>query len=66
MRPIRRSFSADLSLAGDSWLSKEVLKLLQQNPHFDANSLAENTGFVPRVTLPKDLQRILNDNASSC
>lgn len=60
--PIRRSFSVDSS--ADRWLSKEVQKLLQQNPLFHATPLAGNAGPVPKITLPMDLQWILNTSPS--
>jgi Ring finger domain len=60
--PMRRSFSLDSS--ADMWLSREVQKLLQQNPLFHVTPLAVSTGPVPKITLPMDLQWILNTSSS--
>jgi Ring finger domain len=60
--PMRRSFSVDSS--ADRWLSREVQKLLQQNRLFHVTPLAHITGPVPKITLPMDLQWILNTSSS--
>ncbi|KAJ4778459.1 RING-H2 finger protein ATL1 [Rhynchospora pubera] len=60
--PIRRSFSVDSS--ADRWLSKEVQKILQQNPHFLATPIAGSSATVPKLTLPMDLHWILHDTSS--
>ncbi|XP_078148479.1 RING-H2 finger protein ATL16-like [Carex rostrata] len=60
--PIRRSFSVDSS--ADRWLTKEVQKVLQQNPHFHATPFAGSSRTGPKVTLPMDLQWIVNTPSS--